>query len=251
MFTPIYTSHICVLFAKKKKINECIAMFVDYYLLLGLPTGEEGMKLSEREVTKAFKAMALQVHPDKRPPDQAAAAHSDFQNLTAAYQTLMDAKKREEFNALLLAHIRWQQQQRQQQQQWRMIRIPRQMPNYEEERKKRQRVQEEEEERKKRQKVDREKKKKRKEIVLKLLAEIEKMLEEVKELEEEMASKVLAEIEKMLEKVKEFEAAAESKSRNAAKPKPSKAETPRTPGFQKFSNQDSLGRPPFANTLDP
>lgn len=133
-------------------------MLVDHYLVLGLPTGEEGMKLTEREITKAFKAKALQVHPDKRPPDQGAAAHSEFQNLTASYEIVMDAKKRQEFNALLLAYLRWQQQQQQQQQQWR------------------QRVQEEEE-RKKRQ--DREKWKKIQEKVSKFFAEARGIFEEL------------------------------------------------------------------------
>lgn len=178
------------------------------------------MKLTEREFTKAFKAKALQVHPDKRPPDQAAAAHSEFQNLTASYEILMDAKKRQEFNALLLAYLRWQQQQPQQQ--WRKIPIPRQpnMMHAEEERKKRQRVQEEEE-RKKRQ--DREK----------------AAREKWKKIQEKV-SKFFAEAPGIFEELAKEEAAAESKSRNA-----SKTETTRLPtqAFQKFSKQDGPHRP--------
>ncbi|CAG7895960.1 unnamed protein product [Brassica rapa] len=41
--------------------------FVDHYIVLGLPSGEEALKLSEKEITKAYKLKALVLHPDKTP----------------------------------------------------------------------------------------------------------------------------------------------------------------------------------------
>lgn len=167
---------------------------VDHYLVLGLPTGEEGTRLTEREITRAFKAKALEIHPDKRPRDQAAAAHSEFQNLYASYQILVDVQKRQEFDAILLAYLRWFRRQQEEQNQWKKIRIPRRpmsTPNQEEgeERKKRQRPndEEEEEERKKRQKTH-EQLKKYKEVGKQVSKFLAKILKELEELEEMVAA---------------------------------------------------------------
>lgn len=46
---------------KKKKV------VLDHYKVLGLPSGQEGAKLNETEITKAYRAKALQLYPDKRP----------------------------------------------------------------------------------------------------------------------------------------------------------------------------------------
>ncbi|TXG64925.1 hypothetical protein EZV62_011919 [Acer yangbiense] len=54
-------------------------MDVNRYEVLGLPSGVEGAKLTEKEISKAYKLRALELHPDKdqaercvfswRPPD--------------------------------------------------------------------------------------------------------------------------------------------------------------------------------------
>ncbi|KAJ4849517.1 hypothetical protein Tsubulata_021099 [Turnera subulata] len=60
---------------------------VDHYSVLGLPSGEEGTRLTEREISKAYKLKALELHPDKRPEDRH--AHADFQKLKKSYEILM------------------------------------------------------------------------------------------------------------------------------------------------------------------
>ncbi|KAF5734810.1 hypothetical protein HS088_TW15G00303 [Tripterygium wilfordii] len=73
--------------------------FVDHYALLGLPSGEEGAKLTEKEISKAYKLKALEIHPDKRPDDPY--AHANFQKLKTSYEILKDEKARKLFDDLL------------------------------------------------------------------------------------------------------------------------------------------------------
>ncbi|RID76756.1 LOW QUALITY PROTEIN: hypothetical protein BRARA_B03709 [Brassica rapa] len=56
--------------------------FVDHYIVLGLPSGEEALKLSEKEITKAYKLKAL----IKRPDDPN--AHEKFQRVKTSYEVL-------------------------------------------------------------------------------------------------------------------------------------------------------------------
>ncbi|RDX94331.1 DnaJ-like subfamily C member 17 [Mucuna pruriens] len=72
---------------------------IDHYAVLGLPSGEEGAKLTEKEITKAYKWKALELHPDKRPDDRNAAAN--FQQLRTSYDILRDDKARKLFDDLL------------------------------------------------------------------------------------------------------------------------------------------------------
>ncbi|CAA3016291.1 dnaJ homolog subfamily C member 17-like [Olea europaea var. sylvestris] len=72
---------------------------IDHYVVLGLPSGEEGAKLSEKEITKAYRLKALELHPDKRPDDPN--AHDNFQKLTTSYAILKDEKARKLFDDLL------------------------------------------------------------------------------------------------------------------------------------------------------
>lgn len=72
---------------------------VDHYLVLGLPSGEEGANLTEKEITKAYRSKARELHPDKRPDDPNAA--SNFQKLSASYDILKDDKARKLFDDLL------------------------------------------------------------------------------------------------------------------------------------------------------
>ncbi|KAI4297799.1 hypothetical protein L6164_037665 [Bauhinia variegata] len=82
---------------------------VDHYCVLGLPSGEEGAKLTEKEISKAYKLKALELHPDKRPDDPN--AHSNFHKLKTSYEILKDEKARKLFDDLL--RVKRQQQRRQ------------------------------------------------------------------------------------------------------------------------------------------
>ncbi|KAL6997904.1 hypothetical protein U1Q18_008029 [Sarracenia purpurea var. burkii] len=72
---------------------------VDHYIILGLPSGEEGAKLLEKEITKAYRKKALELHPDKRPDDLS--AHADILQLNSSYAILKDDKARKLFDDLL------------------------------------------------------------------------------------------------------------------------------------------------------
>ncbi|KAJ9560711.1 hypothetical protein OSB04_005871 [Centaurea solstitialis] len=85
---------------------------IDHYVILGLPSGEEGSKLSEKEITKAYRSKALELHPDKRPDDPN--AHANFHNLQTSYQILKDEKARKLFDDLI--RVKHQKRQRQSQQ---------------------------------------------------------------------------------------------------------------------------------------
>ncbi|PHU30952.1 hypothetical protein BC332_03045 [Capsicum chinense] len=72
---------------------------VDHYAVLDLPSGEEGANLSEKDISKAYKKKALELHPDKRRDDPN--AHLNFQNLKTSYEILKDEKARKLFDDLL------------------------------------------------------------------------------------------------------------------------------------------------------
>ncbi|KAL7218605.1 hypothetical protein ACSBR2_011801 [Camellia fascicularis] len=84
---------------------------VNHYIVLGLPSGEEGTKLSEKEITKAYRKKALELHPDKRRDNHN--AHSDIQQLNASYAILKDERARKSFDDLRIKHekIHYQVQQ--------------------------------------------------------------------------------------------------------------------------------------------
>lgn len=72
---------------------------VDHYAILGLPSGEEGSKLSLKEIEKAYRNQSRIRHPDKRPDDPNATA--DFQLLTSSFEVLRDEMSRSCFDAKL------------------------------------------------------------------------------------------------------------------------------------------------------
>ncbi|XP_031094337.1 dnaJ homolog subfamily C member 17-like [Ipomoea triloba] len=74
-------------------------MNCDHYAVLGLPPGEVGAKLSDKEIAKAYRIKALELHPDKRPNDPN--AQTCFQKLKASYEILKDEKARKQFDDLL------------------------------------------------------------------------------------------------------------------------------------------------------
>nr|CAD1835213.1 unnamed protein product [Ananas comosus var. bracteatus] len=77
---------------------------VDHYSVLGLPSGEEGAKLTLEEIRKAFRTQSLSRHPDKRPGDPTATA--DFQRLRASYDAICDPSARRLLDARLRLRLR-------------------------------------------------------------------------------------------------------------------------------------------------
>jgi DnaJ-class molecular chaperone len=63
----------------------------DPYLLLGVPRSA-----SADDIQKAFRKLAMQLHPDRNPGDDAAAER--FKKVSAAYELLSDAEKRARFD---------------------------------------------------------------------------------------------------------------------------------------------------------
>ncbi|XP_049390320.1 uncharacterized protein LOC125854781 [Solanum stenotomum] len=70
---------------------------VDHYVVLDLPSGEQGAKLSQQEISKAYRKKALELHPDKRPDDPN--AHENFRKLKTSYDILKDEKNRKLFDS--------------------------------------------------------------------------------------------------------------------------------------------------------
>ncbi|KAK9666756.1 hypothetical protein RND81_14G209000 [Saponaria officinalis] len=71
----------------------------DHYTILGLPSGEEGSKLTIQEINKAYKQKALILHPDKNPNDPN--SHEKFTQLKSSYEILKHESSRKLFDDLL------------------------------------------------------------------------------------------------------------------------------------------------------
>ena len=63
----------------------------DYYAVLGLPADA-----SAKDVTKAYRKLARELHPDKNPNN--AAAEERFKEVSVAYEVLGDEAKRSEYD---------------------------------------------------------------------------------------------------------------------------------------------------------
>ncbi|RZC49431.1 hypothetical protein C5167_017859 [Papaver somniferum] len=71
-------------------------MEIDHYAVLGLQSGEEGVKLSQADIKKAYRNKSLELHPDKRPNDPN--ANINFQKLQSSYDILRDETERKRFD---------------------------------------------------------------------------------------------------------------------------------------------------------
>ncbi|MGB3057094.1 MAG: DnaJ domain-containing protein, partial [Candidatus Omnitrophota bacterium] len=65
----------------------------DYYDILGVKEGA-----GAEEIKKAYRKQALKYHPDKNPDDKK--AEEKFKEISAAYYTLGDEKRRKEYDNL-------------------------------------------------------------------------------------------------------------------------------------------------------
>jgi len=65
------------------------------YVVLGIQVGA-----AEEDVKKAYRTLALQCHPDKRPPEERQVAEELFKDVRQAYDILRDPEKRSEFDAV-------------------------------------------------------------------------------------------------------------------------------------------------------
>lgn len=83
----VFTVAVCILM-----ITELILAEEDYYEILGVPKDA-----SERQIKKAFHKLAMKYHPDKnKSPD----AEAKFREIAEAYETLSDAKRRQEYDQM-------------------------------------------------------------------------------------------------------------------------------------------------------
>jgi curved DNA-binding protein CbpA len=65
----------------------------DYYAILGVADG-----VSEEEIKRAYRRLALRYHPDRNPGDKR--AEERFKQMSEAYAVLMDPARRREYDAL-------------------------------------------------------------------------------------------------------------------------------------------------------
>mmetsp|Transcript_27392 Transcript_27392/g.72301 ORF Transcript_27392/g.72301 Transcript_27392/m.72301 type:complete len:173 (+) Transcript_27392:172-690(+) len=72
----------------------------NYFEILGVK-----QDCTDKELKRAYKALAVKLHPDKNPDD--AHAQEKFADLSEAYNALSDPSKREEHMKELSGHVGW------------------------------------------------------------------------------------------------------------------------------------------------
>ncbi|PWA76303.1 hypothetical protein CTI12_AA235850 [Artemisia annua] len=95
----------CV-FGLPTKVSD-MGVFTDHYIILGLPSGKKGTKVSMDEIKQAYRIKALELHPDKRGDDPNAVA--EFQQLQASYEILKDEETRKAFDDDLIRRLKHQE----------------------------------------------------------------------------------------------------------------------------------------------
>lgn len=66
----------------------------DYYKILGIDKSS-----SEQQIKKAYRRLALKLHPDKEPdPNKKASTEKKFKDVADAYEVLMDPEKKARFD---------------------------------------------------------------------------------------------------------------------------------------------------------
>jgi curved DNA-binding protein len=75
--------------------------YKDYYKILGVDR-----KASAEEIKRAYRKLAMQVHPDRNPGDKR--AEERFKEINEAYQVLSDSQKRSRYDQLGESYSQWQ-----------------------------------------------------------------------------------------------------------------------------------------------
>lgn len=76
--------------------------YKDYYKILGVEKNS-----SDEEIKRAYRRLALKLHPDKNPGNKA--AEEKFKEINEAYEVLRDKDKRARYDQLGDSYSRWQQ----------------------------------------------------------------------------------------------------------------------------------------------
>ncbi|KAI3838624.1 hypothetical protein MKX03_030390, partial [Papaver bracteatum] len=74
-------------------------METDHYAVLGLPSGDPRVKITDADIKKSYKTKARELHPDKRP--NGPNANINFEKLQTSYDILKDEIKRKCVDDLL------------------------------------------------------------------------------------------------------------------------------------------------------
>ncbi|XP_062028344.1 uncharacterized protein LOC133744219 [Rosa rugosa] len=85
--------------AEREAEKEKRRKYEDHYKVLGLPSDEEGSKLIEKQITKAYHAKALVLHLDKRPKSDLQ-ANTNFQRLKRSYEVFKNESSRIVFDKM-------------------------------------------------------------------------------------------------------------------------------------------------------
>ena len=78
----------------------------DPYLTLGIHDEQKCLSITQPEIKKVFRKLALKLHPDKRPTAERDVASIEFERARKAYELLSDPIEREKINEKLHARRR-------------------------------------------------------------------------------------------------------------------------------------------------